>query len=388
MVMELLGLSLEDLFNKCRRRFSLKTVLKIGDQMLERIETLHSRHLIHRDIKTNNFVIGVGQKASVVYCVDFGMSKRFRDPKTLQHTPYCDWKSLSGTPRYASINNHLGIRPTRRDDLEAIAYILIYFLKGSLPWQGLKAKTEKEKYKLILRKKQETTISELCHGCPIQFADFIAYTRSLKFDEGPDIPRWRRIFQDLYRASNCDAVPREWDWDGMDVGHKAPPSSSSAAALAAPMAALPVAPRQQQPVMRVENNLHIPPPPPGGGVMNTRDFMNASTTVDRTTPNPTDNNDAMSIGAGDYYEEPVVAVPPQQHFNMVAPPPRPPQQHHQPTYPPQMPSGVGLHHLHHQQQQQLQLQQQQQQLQNGGSRNNMMNPPTHNYPPPPPQHRR
>jgi serine/threonine protein kinase len=383
--MELLGLSLEDLFNKCRRRFSLKTVLKIGDQMLERIETLHSRHLIHRDIKTNNFVIGVGQKASTVYCVDFGMSKRFRDPKTLQHTPYCDWKSLSGTPRYASINNHLGIRPTRRDDLEAIAYILIYFLKGSLPWQGLKAKTEKEKYKLILRKKQETTISELCHGCPIQFADFIAYTRSLKFDEGPDIPRWRRIFQDLYRASNCDAVPREWDWDGMDVGHKAPPSSSAAVlAAAAPMAALPVAPRQQQPVMRVENNLHIPPPPGGGGVMNTRDFMNASTTVERTTPNPTDN-DAMSIGAGEYYEEPVVA-PPQQHFNMVAPPPRPPQQHHQPTYPPQMPSGVGLHHLHHQQQQQ-QLQQLQQQ-QNGGSRNNMMNPATHNYPPPPPQHRR
>lgn len=125
MVMDLLGPSLEDLFNKCGRKFSLKTVLQIADQMLERVDTLHSRHLIHRDIKPvstvqrdcqcliyeylkANFVIGLGEQAGNVFCVDFGLSKRYRHPKTLQHIPHRDGRSLTGTPRYASINNHLG----------------------------------------------------------------------------------------------------------------------------------------------------------------------------------------------------------------------------------------------------------------------------------------
>jgi serine/threonine protein kinase len=277
MVMELLGPSLEDLFNRCRRRFSLKTVLKIADQLLDRLDTLHERHLIHRDIKTNNFVIGLGSKANMIYCVDFGMSKRYRDPKTLQHTPFCDWKSLSGTPRYASINNHLGIRPTRRDDLEALAYILIYFLKGSLPWQGLKAKTEKEKYKLILKKKQETSIDALCHGCPAEFAEFVQYTRTLKFDEQPDIPRWRKIFRDLYIRANCDAIPKEWDWDVVEP-ERSPVSRSGGRPGA-----------MDPPVARPINTM---PPPP-----------TTNTTVDRmTSRDNTRGPEPMSVGGGDLEE--------------------------------------------------------------------------------------
>mmetsp|Transcript_31961 Transcript_31961/g.53900 ORF Transcript_31961/g.53900 Transcript_31961/m.53900 type:complete len:498 (-) Transcript_31961:1137-2630(-) len=216
MVMDLLGPSLEDLFNKCSRRFSLKTVLQIADQMLERADTLHSRHLIHRDIKPANFVIGVNDNAANIFCVDFGLSKRYRHPKNLHHIPHRDGRSLTGTPRYASINNHLGIEQSRRDDLESIGYVLIYFLKGSLPWQGLKAKNAQKKYRLILEKKQQVSIAQLCQGCPSQFAEFLAYTRSLKFDAKPDIPYLRKLFRDLYHAQGCGAIPKLWDWDTME----------------------------------------------------------------------------------------------------------------------------------------------------------------------------
>lgn len=217
MVMDLLGPSLEDLFNRCNRRFSLKTVLQIADQMLERIDTLHSRHLIHRDIKPANFVVGVVDNISTVFCVDFGLSKRYRHPKTLQHIPHRDGRSLTGTPRYASINNHLGVEQSRRDDLESVGYVLIYFLKGTLPWQGLKAKNAQKKYRLIMEKKQQVSIAQLCQGCPSQFAEFLAYTRSLKFDAKPDIPYVRKLFRDLYHAQGFASVGKLWDWDNLDL---------------------------------------------------------------------------------------------------------------------------------------------------------------------------
>ncbi len=215
--------------------------------MLERVDTLHSRHLIHRDIKPANFVIGVADNAANVFCVDFGLSKRYRHPKNLHHIPHRDGRSLTGTPRYASINNHLGIEQSRRDDLESIGYVLIYFLKGTLPWQGLKAKNAQKKYRLILEKKQQVSIAQLCQGCPSQFAEFLAYTRSLKFDAKPDIPYLRKLFRDLYHAQGCGSIvsrhfssylpyneffrltssfpsllflvilqPKLWDWDNME----------------------------------------------------------------------------------------------------------------------------------------------------------------------------
>ncbi len=105
--------------------------------MVQRIEFLHNNHFIHRDMKPDNFLVGIQKKQHMVYMIDFGLAKRYRDPKTGEHIPYRDNKSLTGTARYASVNTHLGIEQSRRDDLESIGYILIYFLKGTLPWQGL-----------------------------------------------------------------------------------------------------------------------------------------------------------------------------------------------------------------------------------------------------------
>jgi serine/threonine protein kinase len=132
------------------------------------VQTIHEKNLIYRDIKPDNFLIGrPGSKsANVIHVVDFGMAKQYRDPKTKQHIPYRERKSLSGTARYMSINTHLGREQSRRDDLEALGHVFMYFLRGGLPWQGLKAATNKQKYEKIGEKKQTTPIKDLCDGFP------------------------------------------------------------------------------------------------------------------------------------------------------------------------------------------------------------------------------
>lgn len=186
LVMDLLGPSLEDLFNRCGRRYSLKAVLMIADQILLRIEYIHSKSFIHRDIKPDNFLIGRGRRANVIYVIDFGLAKRYRDPKTHVHIMYRENKHLTGTPRYASINNHLGIEQSRRDDLESLGYVFMYFLRGSLPWQGLRANTKKQKYQKIMEKKMATPIDLLCKGFPDEFRIYFEYCRALRFADKPE----------------------------------------------------------------------------------------------------------------------------------------------------------------------------------------------------------
>lgn len=202
LVMDLLGPSLEDIFNTCNRKLSLKSVLMIADQMIARIEFIHSKNYIHRDIKPDNFLLGLGSKANVVYAIDFGLVKKYRDPKTHQHIPYAENKNLTGTARYASLNTHLGIEQSRRDDLEAIGFVFMYFLRGSLPWQGLKTNTKKERYDKIAQKKQSTPIEVLCKGYPQEFATYLNYCRSLRFDDKPDYSYLRRLFRDLFFREN------------------------------------------------------------------------------------------------------------------------------------------------------------------------------------------
>ncbi|CAA0832137.1 casein kinase 1-like protein 2 [Striga hermonthica] len=198
LVMDLLGPSLEDLFNFCSRKLSLKTVLMLADQMINRVEFIHSKSFLHRDIKPDNFLMGLGRRANQVYAIDFGLAKKYRDFSTHQHIPYRENKNLTGTARYASMNTHLGIEQSRRDDLESLGYVLMYFLRGSLPWQGLKAGNKKQKYEKISEKKVSTSIEALCRGYPTEFASYFHYCRSLRFDDKPDYAYLKRIFRDLF----------------------------------------------------------------------------------------------------------------------------------------------------------------------------------------------
>ncbi|XP_074282289.1 casein kinase 1-like protein 10 [Silene latifolia] len=198
MVIDLLGPSLEDLFNYCSRKFSLKTVLMLADQMINKVEYMHSRGFLHRDIKPDNFLMGLGRKANQVYVIDFGLAKKFRDLQTHKHIPYRENKNLTGTARYASVNTHLGVEQSRRDDLESLGYVLMYFLRGSLPWQGLKAGTKKQKYDKISEKKMLTPIEVLCKNYPSEFTSYFHYCRSLRFDDKPDYSYLKRLFRDLF----------------------------------------------------------------------------------------------------------------------------------------------------------------------------------------------
>ncbi|CAH9085677.1 unnamed protein product [Cuscuta epithymum] len=198
LVIDLLGPSLEDLFNFCSRKLSLKTVLMLADQMINRVEFVHTKSFLHRDLKPDNFLMGLGRRANQVYIIDFGLAKKYRDSTNHQHIPYRENKNLTGTARYASTNTHLGIEQSRRDDLESLGFVLMYFLRGSLPWQGLKAGNKKQKYDKISEKKVSTSIEALCRSYPAEFASYFHYCRSLRFEDTPDYSYLKRIFRELF----------------------------------------------------------------------------------------------------------------------------------------------------------------------------------------------
>ncbi|KAK1358482.1 Non-specific serine/threonine protein kinase [Heracleum sosnowskyi] len=198
LVMDLLGPSLEDLFSFCSRKLSLKTVLMLADQMISRIEFIHSKSYLHHDIKPDNFLMGIGKRKNRVYAIDFGLAKKYRDSSTHRHIPYRENINLRGTARYVSMNAHLGIEQSRRDDLEALGYVLMYFLRGSLPWQGLKAGNLKQKYEKISEKKGSTSFEALCRGYPTEFESYFHCCRSLRFDDKPNYAHLKEIFRDLF----------------------------------------------------------------------------------------------------------------------------------------------------------------------------------------------
>jgi casein kinase I family protein HRR25 len=155
--------------------------------------------------------MGVGKRGNQVNLIDFGLAKRYCDPKTKFHIAYREMKSLTGTARYASINTHLGVEQSRRDDLESLGYAFIYFLRGSLPWQGLKAATKKQKYDRIMEKKMTEPTEFLCRGFPKEFAIYLNYSRSLRFDDKPDYDYLRKLFRDVFvREGFADNY--EYDW--------------------------------------------------------------------------------------------------------------------------------------------------------------------------------
>ena len=201
--MELLGKSLEDIFQQQQKKFSIKTVCMVGLQMLDRLEFVHSKNIIHRDIKPDNFVLGLDNKSHIIYVLDFGLSKKFRSSRTHQHIKFNVNKKLTGTARYASINALKGCEQSRRDDLEAIGYVLMYFLRGCLPWQGLHVHKGEDRYKKILAKKRSTSAEELCKGFPNEFVEYINYTRNMEFEADPDYKFLRGLLISVLEKLNA-----------------------------------------------------------------------------------------------------------------------------------------------------------------------------------------
>ena len=212
LMMELLGKSIDKLFSECKKNFTYKTIFQIGYQMIERIEYIHSQGYIHRDIKPGNFVIGKGEKNKIIYIIDFGLSKRYIDKNTNKHIPYKEGKGLTGTARYVSLFTHYGIEQSRRDDIEGIAYNLIYLAKGKLPWQGVKTKNKKEKHKKIMESKIAYSPEQLCKDLPEEFVNLLKYARELDFEERPGYKSMKSMFKNHIIKSG-GTMNWEFDWD-------------------------------------------------------------------------------------------------------------------------------------------------------------------------------
>lgn len=155
---------------------------------------LHKHGFIHRDLKPENFLIGLEKEENLIYIIDFGLSRRYRDIKTGKHIPKKKGRSIVGTVRYVSINTHLGEEQSRRDDMESLGYIIMYLLNGFLPWQGLKAKSKEEKYKMILSKKFEFKNELLNSNIPVEFKEYFNNVRNLDFEDEPNYSYLIKLF--------------------------------------------------------------------------------------------------------------------------------------------------------------------------------------------------
>jgi len=197
---------------KAAGSFSLKTVLMLALQMIDRLEFVHSRGILYRDIKPHNFVMGIGDRQGQVYILDFGLAKIYLDSEG-NHCAGVRKKrtSVTGTVRYSGLNVHSGWDASRRDDLEATGYMLIHFLRGDLPWLGLKATSKLTKHEIIGRKKADTPYEELCNGYPDEFREFFIYVRSLQFVDKPDYNYLRNLFMNLFERKGF-TLDFRFDW--------------------------------------------------------------------------------------------------------------------------------------------------------------------------------
>ena len=186
LVIELLGESLDMLLKSVDGKFSLATTLKICIQVLNIIEEIHKRGVVLRYLKPDNMVIGLNENKDHIYLIDFEIAKKYI--RFGEHIPFKENKHIRGNRDYISINTHLGKEISRRDDIETLGYNIIYFMKGKLPWSHI------NDFDMILDKKKDTTLDELCEGLPEEFKEFIKYSRELEFEQEPDYKYRKNIF--------------------------------------------------------------------------------------------------------------------------------------------------------------------------------------------------
>jgi serine/threonine protein kinase len=206
LVMELLDKSVEKIFTEYDNKFTLSTVLLLGINMIKLLENVHNAGYIHRDIKPNNFMVSA--ENNKLYIMDFGLSKKYRLQDN-KHISLKTGKSITGTPRYVSANVHMGLEPSRRDDLISVGYMLIYFIKGKLPWQGKGKKNKNSGEDVVGNIKLCIKTHELCKGIDTCFQEYLTYCMNLKFDTEPDYNYLQSIFE---KTAKDKEIKLEYEW--------------------------------------------------------------------------------------------------------------------------------------------------------------------------------
>ncbi|KAL0945796.1 hypothetical protein HGRIS_012083 [Hohenbuehelia grisea] len=217
LVMDKLGPNLESLRRFCRGRLELKTVLMLGEQMLQIIEQVHARGIIIRDVKPENCALGFAEDYKRLFLFDLGLAKLYLNPNTGVHMPFREGRAGIGTPRYASHNVHLGFEPGRRDDVEAIGMLLLYLLHGRLPWQGIYAPDIPAKLRRIGEMKRGQPFTDLLALSPTFFAPFFSHCRSLEFSDKPDYKLLRGLLRGEMRKNGWEY---DWEYDWWKAGKR------------------------------------------------------------------------------------------------------------------------------------------------------------------------
>ena len=215
LIMQLLGKSLEDIFEKIlhKQKMPIHSVCNIAIQIIDILEQIHNKNYIHRDIKPSNFLFGNNSfNNNIIYLIDFGLAKKYRESNNAEHYEIKEENKLIGTARFASINAMEGLSQSRRDDLESLGYMLIYFLKGKLPWQNFLIKNKEERYNKIKQTKKEIAINELCSNCPKEIGQYITYVKNLKFDEEPNYNYIKNLFYEILNKTG-NKFDYLYDWD-------------------------------------------------------------------------------------------------------------------------------------------------------------------------------